>query len=66
VALGAAAAGFHNLRHTCATLFFSRNINQDRLRYARTHHHSHHLDTYSHVLPNIEQNAVRLLEDALK
>lgn len=58
---------FHNLRHTCATLLLSRNVNpkivSEMLGHASI---AITLDTYSHVLPNMQQNAVRALQEALK
>ena len=57
---------FHNLRHTCATLLLSRNVNpkivQEMLGHATI---SITLDTYSHVLPNMQEGAVRAMEDVL-
>jgi integrase len=54
-------------RHTCATLLLSRNVNpkivSEMLGHASI---AITLDTYSHVLPNMQQNAVRALEEALK
>jgi integrase len=61
------AIHFHDLRHTCATLLLSRNVNpkivSEMLGHASI---AITLDTYSHVLPNMQQSAVRALEEALK
>src|SRR5215212_1984825 len=58
---------FHDLRHTCATLLLSRNVNpkivSEMLGHATV---SITLDTYSHVLPNMQDGAARALEDALR
>ena len=62
---GLPAIRFHDLRHTCATLLFSRNVNpkivSEMLGHASI---AITLDTYSHVLPNMQQSAVRALEEA--
>jgi integrase len=64
---GLPAIRFHDLRHTCATLLLSRNVNpkivSEMLGQASI---AITLDTYSHVLPNMQQSAVRALEEALK
>jgi integrase len=53
---------FHDLRHTCATLLLTRNVNpkivSEMLRHAITH------DTYSHILPNMRDQAAAM-EEAL-
>jgi integrase len=57
---------FHDLRHTCATLLLSRNVHpkivQEMLGHARV---ATTLDTYSHVLPGIGDQAAAAMEDAL-
>jgi integrase len=57
---------FHDLRHTCATLLLSRNVNpkivSEMLGHASI---AITLDTYSHVLPNMQSEAAKALEDAL-
>ena len=57
---------FHDLRHTCATLLLSRNVNpkivSEMLGHASI---AITLDTYSHVLPNMQESAVRAMQDAL-
>lgn len=58
---------FHDLRHTCATLLLSRNVNPKIVSEMLGHSSiSITLDTYSHVLPIMQENAIRALEDALK
>lgn len=58
---------FHDLRHTCATLLLSRNVNR-KVVFEMLGHSSIAitLDTYSHVLPIMQESAVRALEDVLK
>jgi integrase len=57
---------FHDLRHTCATLLLSKNVNpkvvSEMLGHATI---AITLDTYSHVLPNMQESAARAMEDAL-
>ena len=57
---------FHDLRHTCATLLLSRNVNpkvvSEMLGHATI---AITLDTYSHVLPNMQDSAARALDKAL-
>ena len=57
---------FHDLRHTCATLLLGRNVNpkivSEMLGHASI---AITLDTYSHVLPNMQSQAVKAMEDAL-
>ena len=58
---------FHDLRHTCATLLLARNVNpkivSEMLGHATI---SITLDTYSHVLPDMQGSATRALEDVLR
>jgi integrase len=58
---------FHDLRHTCATLLLSKNVNpkivSEMLGHATI---AITLDTYSHLLPNMQENATRALEDVLR
>ena len=60
------AIRFHDLRHTCATLLLSRNVNpkivSEMLGHASI---AIILETYSHMLPNMQESAVRALEEAL-
>ena len=58
---------FHDLRHTCATLLLSSNVNpkivSEMLGHATI---AITLDTYSHVLPNMQKGAARALEETLR
>ena len=58
---------FHDLRHTFATLLLSSNVNpkivSEMLGHATI---AITLDTYSHVLPNMQDVAARALQDALR
>ena len=58
---------FHDLRHTCATLLLPRNVNP-KIACEMLGHSSIAiiLGTYSHVLPTMQENAIRALEDTLK
>jgi integrase len=55
----------HDLRHTCATLLLRRNVNpkivQELLGPASI---SKTMDTYSHVLPDMQGEAVSAMESA--
>jgi integrase len=57
---------FHDLRHTCATLLLSKNVNakvvSEMLGHASI---AITLDTYSHVLPNMQDSAADAMEEAL-
>jgi integrase len=57
---------FHDLRHTCATLLLSKNVNpkvvSEMLGHATI---AITLDTYSHVLPTMQESAAIAMEDAL-
>jgi integrase len=57
---------FHDLRHTCATLLFSRGVHpkhvQELLGHATI---AITLDTYSHVIPGMGDQTARAMEDAL-
>jgi len=58
---------FHDLRHTCATLLLSRNVNPKIVSEMLGHSSiAITLDTYSHVLPTMQESAIRALEDVLK
>jgi integrase len=58
---------FHDLRHRCATLLLSRNVNSKIVSEMLGHSSiTITLDTYSHVLPTMQENAVRALEEALR
>ncbi len=57
---------FHDLRHTCASLLFQRNVHpkhvQDLLGHASV---AITLDTYSHMLPGMGGEAADAMGDAL-
>lgn len=57
---------FHSLRHTCATLLLSKNVNpkivSEMLGHATI---SQTMDTYSHVMPGMSDVAAEALENAL-
>ena len=57
---------FHDLRHTCATLLLIKNVNpkvvSEMLGHASI---AITLDTYSHVLPDMQDSAARAMEEAL-
>jgi integrase len=57
---------FHDLRHTCATLLLSKNVNpkivSEMLGQATI---AITLDTYSHVLPTMQESAAKAMEEAL-
>lgn len=58
---------FHDLRHTHATLLFQQGVHpkivQERLGHETI---SITMDTYSHILPGMQEAAVAQLEDALE
>lgn len=61
-----AGTRFHDLRHTCATLLLSRNINPKVVSEMLGHANiAITLDTYSHVLPDMQEKAAKALEEAL-
>jgi integrase len=55
---------FHDLRHTCATLLFSRNVHpkvvQEMLGHSTI---SLTLDTYSHYVPSLGEGATLAMEE---
>jgi integrase len=57
---------FHDLRHTCATLLLTKNVNpkvvSEMLGHASI---AITLDTYSHVLPNMQESAAAAMEEVL-
>jgi len=57
---------FHDLRHTCATLMPAQGVNpkiaQERLGHATI---AQTMDTYSHVLPPMQEQAAAALESTL-
>jgi integrase len=60
------AVRLHDLRHTCATLLLSRSVHpkivQELLGHATI---AITLDTYSHVLPNMQSEATHAMESIL-
>jgi integrase len=61
-----AGTRFHDLRHTCATLLLSRNVNPKIVSEMLGHSNiAITLDTYSHVLPDIQEQAAKAMEEAL-
>jgi integrase len=58
---------FHDLRHTCATLLLSRDVNPKIVSEMLGHSSiSVTLDIYSHLLPDMQEKATRALEEALQ
>jgi integrase len=58
---------FHNLRHTCVTLLSSSNVDPKIVSEILGHAIIViTLDTYSHVLPNMQKGAARALEETLR
>ena len=57
---------FHDLRHTCATLLLSKNVNQkivsEMLGHATI---AITLDTYSHVVPDMQGEAAGKMDSML-
>ena len=57
---------FHDLRHTCATLRLTKNVNpkivSEMLGHATI---AITLDTYSHVLPTMQESAAKAMEEIL-
>jgi len=57
---------FHDLRHTCATLLLTKSVNPKVVSEMLGHSNiAITLDTYSHVLPNMQDSAARAVEEAL-
>lgn len=57
---------FHDLRHTCAMLLLGSNVNPKIVSEMPGHASiAITLDTYSHVLPNMQSEAAKAMEDAL-
>ena len=57
---------FHDLRHSCATLLLSKNVNPKVVSEMLGHASVRiTLDTYSHLMPEMQESAARALEDAL-
>lgn len=57
---------FHDLRHTCATLLLSKGVHPKIVQEMLGHSSiTITLDTYSHVLPNMQEKAVEAMEEIL-
>jgi integrase len=57
---------FHDLRHTCATLLLTRNVNPKIVSEMLGHSSiAITLDTYSYVLPNMQESAAAAMEEVL-
>jgi len=57
---------FHDLRHTCATLLFTRGVHPKIVSEMLGHSSvSITLDVYSHVIPGLGDAAAKAMEDAL-
>ena len=57
---------FHSLRHTCATLLCSKNVNPKIIQEMMGHANiSQTMDTYSHLMPGMGEAAATALEEAL-
>jgi integrase len=58
---------FHDLRHTCASLLLTKGVHPKIVQEMLGHSSiSITLDTYSHVLRNLQGEAVRAMEDIFK
>jgi integrase len=56
-----------DLRPTCATLLLARNVNSKIVSEVLGHASvGITLDTYSHLLPNMQQDAAKAMEDVLR
>nr|MDP9455648.1 tyrosine-type recombinase/integrase [Actinomycetota bacterium] len=57
---------FHDLRHTCVTLLLVKNVNQKVVQEMLGHATiTQTMDTYSHVLPTMQDAATDAMESAL-
>lgn len=57
---------FHDLRHTAATFLLLKGVNPKVVQEILGHSNvTITLDTYSHVLPDMQEKAVSAMEDAL-
>jgi len=57
---------FHDLRHTCATLLLTKGVHPKVVQELLGHSSiGITLDTYSHVLPNMQGEAVRAMDEVL-
>lgn len=58
---------FHDLRHTCATLLLSKDVNAKVVSEMLGHSSiSVTLDIYSHLLPDMQEKAAKALEEVLR
>jgi integrase len=58
---------FHDLRHTFATVLLSRGTHPKVVQEMLGHENiSQTMDTYSHVLPDMQDGAIRAMESALR
>ncbi|MFI5271441.1 MAG: tyrosine-type recombinase/integrase [Ktedonobacterales bacterium] len=65
-AAGLPKVGFHNLRHTCATLLLGQHVNPKIVSAMLGHATvAITLDIYSHVLPDMQQDATAVLDALL-
>ena len=63
----AAPDPLHDLRHTCATLLLSKDVNPKIVSEMLGHSSiSVTLDIYSHLLPDMQEKAAKALEEALR
>ena len=63
---GLPRARFHYLRHTCATLLLSKNVNPKVVSGMLGHSSiAIILDTYVHVLPAMKESVAQAIEEAL-
>ncbi len=63
---GAPPVRFHDLRHTAATLLLSRGVHPKIVSELLGHSSvSITLDTYSHVVPSMQREAARVMDDLL-
>jgi integrase len=57
---------FHDLSHTCATLLLTKGVHSKIVSEMLGHSSiAITLDTYSHVIPDMQEIAVSAMEDAL-
>jgi integrase len=57
---------FHDLRHTCATLLLGRGVHAKLVQELLGHSTiAVTLDTYSHVLPGMDDRLADMMDDAL-
>jgi integrase len=56
----------HDLRHTCATLLLTQNVNPKKVQELLGHANiAETMDTYSHVLPDMQDEVATEMERAL-